>query len=182
MDSKISQFSLLSSPTAFTIIPVVQSGNNYVIAVSALFNTNFNLLNSGTVVLSGASVTLGRSGGTVNLTTSYGTREVSSTPAVSVLSAINSQAVLSLPYYDETHVILPSSSLSALSWTLPKATVSRVGQIKTFYTSQNITTLTVSVSGGGSFIGTSLTTALANEAYSYQCIGVAGNGIWLRLA
>lgn len=140
MDLKISQFPQLESANASAIVPIVQSGNNYTVALSSLYSR------------------------------------------VTILSAINSQTIQSSPHFDETLVILPTGLLSALSWTLPKVTSSRVGQIKTFWSSQNITTLTVTVSGGGGTMGVPLTTANALESYSFQCILISGNGTWLRLA
>lgn len=240
MDLKISQFPLLNSASIGSVIPVVQSGSNYTIAISSLFNNSYNVYNNGNFTLSGANIVLSDnfgsriaidngslriiqnnlvvfssdecllrdsserasvaaderalyspnftplvdwSGTRVTLTTIvsgvYLANEAATYPIVSILSAINSQTVVSQPYYDETHVILATSTLSALSWALPKFNVSRIGQIKTFYSNQNITTLTVSVSGGGSFVGTPLTTANSNESYSFQCIRT---GTWLRLA
>jgi len=240
MDLKISQFPLISDSSLYAVIPVVQSGNNYTIALSALFTNGYDISNSGNFTLSGDNIVLSDntgsrieisdgslriiqnnktvfssdeyllndsdelpsvsstdrvlyntnltplvdwSGNILNFTTIVSgiplTNEAATYPIVSILSAINSQTVKSLPYYDETHVILTTTSLSALSWSLPKFNVSRIGQIKTFYTNQNITTLIVSVSGGGSFIGTPLTTANSNQSYSFQCIGT---GTWLRLA
>jgi hypothetical protein len=87
-----------------------------------------------------------------------------------------------LAYFDETQYVTPTTSLSALTWTLPHVLNSRVGQIKTFISTQPITTLTVNAGSGGTKVGNSLTTALANEAYSYQCVSTSGNGSWLRLA
>lgn len=97
-------------------------------------------------------------------------------PIVTQLSAINNQNIISKSVVDETLYITPNVALSAATWTLPSSSNCRVGQIKTFISSKAITTLTVS----GDTIGNSLTTALANEAYSYQCI--SSNGKFLRLA
>jgi hypothetical protein len=244
MDLKISQFTLLPSASPNAIIPIVQGGTNNIVSVSSLFVNNYDIRNTGTVVLSGPSITLGdesskilvesgtisvQQGGITLYTSnentfsdfsgissigvsnrqlsntvatplldwsgtniqlyndytgggSYSANEAATNALVTILSAINSQTVVSRPYYDESLVILPTSSLSALSWSLPKVNTARVGQIKTFWTSQNITTLTVSVSGGGSFLGTPLTTANSNESYAFQCVRTSGNGVWLRLA
>ena len=81
---------------------------------------------------------------------------------------------------DET-IYLKSSTTSpvaAIGLVLPSAANSRIGQVKTFISSKAITALTVSASGGTTE-GTPLTTALANEPYSFQYVSV---GVWLRLA
>jgi hypothetical protein len=113
---------------------------------------------------------------------SYGVFEIAAEPKVSIVIPTNDDIIASLPYCDETHVIDPPGSLSALSWTLPIVADSRVGQIKTFYSTQAVTTLNVSVDGGGTLMGVSLITANPSESYSYQCILTSGSGTWLRLA
>jgi hypothetical protein len=83
---------------------------------------------------------------------------------------------------DETHYITPAGALSALTWNLPTSANSRAGQIKMFFSTQNITSLTVVVLGGGSKAGLGLASAVANESYAYQCISTSGAGTWLRIS
>ena len=82
---------------------------------------------------------------------------------------------------DETIYLKSATTapVAAISLVLPAAANSRLGQVKTFVSSKIITALTVSVSGGGTIEGTTLSTALAYEPYSFQYVDT---GVWLRLA
>lgn len=159
MNVKISEFPSISSVLGDDYCPIIRGLDNYIIPLSSLYiNIPFYFNGS---YLSG-NVLLG--------------------PIVTTSTPTASQTLSGSAYYDETHYVTPTGSLSALTWTLPRSSDSRVGQIKTFLSTQNITTLTVNVGNGGTKVGNSLTTALANEAYSYQCVSTSGNGTWLRLA
>lgn len=103
-------------------------------------------------------------------------------PIVSTSSPVAGATVTSVRYVDETLYVTPAGTLATLTWTLPTATNSRIGQIKTFLSTQIITALTVTVLGGGTKAGAALTGAAADEAYSYQCVSVDGSGTWLRIA
>ena len=98
-------------------------------------------------------------------------------------SPIAGSTILGVPFVDETYyAILESPGLPSLIWSLPSATNSRVGQIKIFVSSQNITTFIVTVAGGGNRVGITPLQAYAHEAYSYQCISTEGTSLWLRLS
>ena len=120
---------------------------------------------------------------TVNNLSSYWDDNIAG-DAVTVYNSPAGSTITCLPNVTET-IYLSSGSispLSSLSVVLPNVTNSYVGQVKLFVSSKNITSLNMSVNGGGSLLGNGLTSAFANEVYSYQCISITGNGTWLRLA
>lgn len=86
-------------------------------------------------------------------------------------------------YSDQTHYLTPAGVLATGAFVLPTATTSRVGQMVRLWTTQNITAGTVSVSGGGTILGTAITAATisANTPYAWQCVSTAGTGTWIRL-
>jgi len=103
-------------------------------------------------------------------------------PAVTQTTPLTGGSVSGLAEKDETHYVTPAGTLAALTWNLPAVADSRVGQIKMFISTQNITSLTVTVLGGGTKVGNALSAAASNDAYSFQCVSISGAGIWLRLA
>lgn len=86
-------------------------------------------------------------------------------------------------YVNQTHYLTPAGVLATGAFTLPTAANSRAGQIVRFVSTQVVTNMTVTVSGGGSILGTAITAAAitADTPYSYQCVSTAGAGVWLRL-
>jgi hypothetical protein len=169
MEVKLSELNHLTGGlSANSLVPILQNGYNYITPVSSF------IVNSPVLSVSGktGAITLSAS----DIQTPYITIQTLF-PIVTTLSSTNNQTVSSNNvYFDETFFITPVGSLSALTWKLPLSSECRVGQIKTFLSTQNITTFSVS----GCKIGAALTTAYANEAYSYQCI--LPNGTFLRLA
>ena len=101
---------------------------------------------------------------------------------VTRVSATSGETLSGEMFCDETTVVTPPSALTSLTWVLPISIKSRVGQVKTFISTRDISTFTVNVGGGGSKLGNALTIAYANESYSYQCISTSGTGTWIRLA
>lgn len=97
---------------------------------------------------------------------------------------VSGSAVTGVPDIDETHYITKTTigATAALTWNLPAAEDSRVGQMKVFVSQRGVTALTVVVLNGGTKAGSSLTASVANEAYAYQCTSVSGAGTWLRVA
>lgn len=86
-------------------------------------------------------------------------------------------------YTDQTHYLTPAGTLATGTFTLPTAANSRAGQTVRLWTTQNITSGTVNVSGGGTILGTAITAATisANTPYAWQCVSTAGTGTWTRL-
>ena len=86
-------------------------------------------------------------------------------------------------YSDQTHYLTPAGVLAAGTFALPTATTSRVGQVVRLWTTQNITSGTVNVSGGGTILGAAISSATitANTPYAWQCVSTAGTGTWIRL-
>lgn len=82
---------------------------------------------------------------------------------------------------DETHIITPAGTIATMTFNLPSAANSQVGQIIRLQSSQIITALTVAVTGSGTVGGTALTAAAANTPYAYQCTSVAGAGTWYKI-
>lgn len=110
---------------------------------------------------------------------SLGVTTTVSNPTTATGGTINSVSLV-----DET-VFLESSSSSpvaSMNFVLPTAANSVLGQIKVFSSSKAITALTVSVSGGGTLVGNTLSAAIPFEAYSFLCISTSGAGRWLRLS
>jgi hypothetical protein len=140
---KLSEFPRLNNIQGTTMIPIIDSGSNYITPLS-------------------------------NISALY--------PIVSRYSVPGDSIVTGTPFVDETLFITLTSGTNILTLRLPDTTNSRVGQIKTFITSNLLLTMSVSVVGGGSILGNALTTAFQYEAYSYQCISTELSGSWLRLA
>lgn len=103
-------------------------------------------------------------------------------PAVSAATPLTGGSVSGIAEKDETHYVTPAGTIATLTWNLPTVANSRVGQVKMFLSTQNITTLTVTVLGGGTKVGSTLSAAYSNEAYAYQCISISGAGTWLRIS
>lgn len=105
-----------------------------------------------------------------------------SAPIVTASSPTTGQTVsAATSKLDETLYITPAGTLLALTFSLPTSANSRVGQIERGFISQIITTLTVSVSGSGTVIGSLPITSAVNSSFAYQCVRVSGNGTWIRL-
>ena len=164
MDIKLSELPILDEPPDQTsYLPLIHNGSNYIINISAAGSVTSVAGRNGSVSLS-----------TSDIHNPYGS--IATSQIVTTLSSTASQTGSSPSYVDETLLIMPSASLSSLTWALPTASNSRVGQIATFISTENISSLTVN----GLKMGNNLTMALANEAYSYQC--VLPNGTFIRLA
>lgn len=86
-------------------------------------------------------------------------------------------------YTDQTHYLTPTGVLASGTFTLPTAANSRAGQMVRLWTTQNITSGTVNVSGGGTILGAAISSATitANTPYAWQCVSTAGAGTWIRL-
>lgn len=97
---------------------------------------------------------------------------------------LNGFTITASRYRDELHYLTPAGVLATGSFNLPSAANSRPGQIVRLVTSQNITSCTVAVSGGGTILGTAITaaTVTANTPYTWQCLSSLGSGIWIRLS
>ena len=99
---------------------------------------------------------------------------------VTISTAASGAVLNGTAQVDET-IYLKSSTTSpvaSIGLVLPSAANSQIGQVKTFVSSKDITTLVVSVSGG-TIEGIAPTTATAYEPYSVQYVSA---GVWLRLA
>lgn len=110
--------------------------------------------------------------------------EESATSTVSTLSTATGGTITATAEVDET-ILLDSATASPVALiylSLPSVANARIGQIKTFISTKTITSLTVSVSGGGTVSGPTLTSASAYESYSFQCVSLEGAGTWLRLS
>jgi hypothetical protein len=83
-------------------------------------------------------------------------------------------------YTDQSHYITPAGTIATMTFTLPTAANSRVGQVVKLWFTQIVTTLTVNVSGGGTILGSALVAAVVNTPYQYECVSVAGAGTWTR--
>jgi len=114
--------------------------------------------------------------------TSSGSTPGSATNIVTAATPLTGGSVTGVADVDETHYVTPAGVLATLTWNLPLAADSRVGQVKVFLSTQTITALTVTVLGSGTKVGTALTTAVANESYAYQCVSTSGTGTWLRIS
>ncbi len=86
-------------------------------------------------------------------------------------------------YSDQTHYLTPAGVLASGAFVLPTANTSRVGQVVRLWTTQNITSGTVSVSGGGTILGAAISSATitANTPYAWQCVSTVAPGTWIRI-
>lgn len=84
-------------------------------------------------------------------------------------------------YVDQFFDLTPGGTIAAHAFVLPSAANSRVGQKVELMSSQVITALTVSVSGGGTVSGAALTAAAVNTSYEWICTSVASSGTWKRI-
>lgn len=86
-------------------------------------------------------------------------------------------------YTDQIHFWTPAGVLATGAFTLPAAANARAGQIVRFCSTQVVTAMTVTVSGGGTILGTAITAAAiaANTPYAWQCVSTTGTGTWLRI-
>jgi hypothetical protein len=109
---------------------------------------------------------------------------LASETTVSLYTLSTGSTITANPNTDETIYLdsVTSTPVASITLILPSSTNSHVGQVKLFTSSKTITTLGVSISGGGTLIGNILTSAFPYEVYSYQCISISGAGTWLRLA
>ena len=82
---------------------------------------------------------------------------------------------------DELHVVTPAGTIAALTFNLPLATDSEIGDVKRFTSSQIISSLTVAVLGSGTVAGTAVTAATAGGIYAWECTSVTGAGTWQRI-
>jgi hypothetical protein len=101
-------------------------------------------------------------------------------PVVVPLSPTTSFAIAADRYTDQTRYLTPTGAVTG-TLTLPTAADSRLGQIIRLWSTQTITSLTVSVSGSGTIQGTALAAGVANTPYAWQCVSVTGNGTWTRI-
>jgi hypothetical protein len=104
-------------------------------------------------------------------------------PTVVAATPITGFTINAGRYEDQTHYLTPAAGLASGSFVLPTANSSRVGQIVRLWTTQVITSGTVSVSGGGTIRGAAIaaSTIAANTPYAWQCVSTAGAGTWIRL-
>jgi hypothetical protein len=101
-------------------------------------------------------------------------------PVIVPLSPTTSFAIAADRYTDQTRYLTPTGAVTG-TLTLPTAADSRLGQIIRLWSTQTITSLTVSVSGSGTIQGTALAAGVANTPYAWQCVSVTGNGTWTRI-
>lgn len=80
-----------------------------------------------------------------------------------------------------TVYLTPAGTLATLTLTLPAEVNSRDGQIVRVFTTQQLTSLTVNVSGSGTIQGTTLSTLSANTGAAFQRVSSSSNGTWIRL-
>lgn len=85
-------------------------------------------------------------------------------------------------YVDQSHYVTPAGTLAALTIALPTAANARAGQMVKVWITQDITALTVNVSGGGTILGAALTAAAytAGTPLTYECVSTASTGTWIR--
>lgn len=104
-------------------------------------------------------------------------------PVIVAATPLTGFAITAARYTDQTHYLTPAGVLATGAFTLPAAANARVGQMVRLWTTQNITSGTVTVSGGGTILGSAITAATitANTPYTWQCVSTAGTGTWIRL-
>jgi len=82
---------------------------------------------------------------------------------------------------DYTYYFTPAGTLATGTFTLPTAANSRAGQIVRAHSTEEVTSVTVSVSGGGTIGGAAVTQFVADTTYAWQCVSVSGTGTWIRI-
>jgi hypothetical protein len=102
-------------------------------------------------------------------------------PVITPLTPLTGTTITTLADLDETLVLTPAGTLAELTIQLPAATDSQLGQIKRINSTAIVSALTISVAGSGSVTGAALTAAAVNTPYAFQCVSVAGAGVWMRI-
>ena len=102
-------------------------------------------------------------------------------PVIVAATPLTGFTITAARYTDQTHYLTPAGTLAAGTFNLPTAANSRAGQMVRLWSTQIVTALTTSVSGGGTIQGAALTAAAANTPYTWQCVSTAGAGTWVRL-
>lgn len=102
-------------------------------------------------------------------------------PVITPLTPLTGTTITTLPDFDETLVLTPAGTLAALTINLPSAADSQLGQIKRINSTQIVSSLTIAVAGSGSVTGAALTAAAVNTPYAFQCVSIAGAGVWMRI-
>jgi hypothetical protein len=118
--------------------------------------------------------------GPAGATGATGATGAANSTTVTISTAATGSTLNGTAQVDET-IYLKSSTTSpvaSIGLVLPSAANSRIGQVKTFISSKDITSTSISASGG-TIDGTPVTTAVAYEPYSFQYVSTS---VWLRLA
>jgi hypothetical protein len=102
-------------------------------------------------------------------------------PVITSVPASTGTTITTLADLDETLVLTAGGTLNALTIELPSATNSQLGQIKRINSAVAVNSLTISVAGSGSVTGAALSAGVANTPYAFQCVSVAGAGVWMRI-
>lgn len=102
-------------------------------------------------------------------------------PAIVAATPLTGFTITASRYTDQTHYLTPAGTLATGTFNLPTAANSRVGQVIRVHSTEQVTAVTVAVSGGGAISGAAVTQFAADTTYAWQCVSTAGSGSWIRL-